>query len=279
MTPPSVLAPESQPTALPDHTQLPEKDGSFVRNFQEPPQAEMLTGSLKPRLDEVHPDGQYCIGCDSGIYWRYTEPVLDGCKAPDWFYVPGVPPLLNGVVRRSYVLWHEAVHPAIVVEFVSGDGSEERDTTPYRGKLWVYERAICAGYYAIFEVEKPGVEVHKLEGGRYCQVEANPAGRYPIATLGIELGIWHGTFRGQELPWLRVWDAATGQLLPNTEEREASALYQAEQQRQRAETAEALRDEWQRMLHQEVERAEQERKRAEALAARLRELGIDPDTA
>jgi hypothetical protein len=26
---------------LPDHTQLPDKDGSFVKNYQEPPQADL----------------------------------------------------------------------------------------------------------------------------------------------------------------------------------------------------------------------------------------------
>ena len=170
-------------------------------------------------LQELYPNGQYCIGCDSGIYWRWTYPVLDGCKAPDWFLVPNVPPMLDGTYRRSYVLWQEAVKPLMVVEFVSGDGSEERDTEPYKGKFWVYEQAICASFYAIYEVEKASVEVYRLHLQQYQPVAANAAGRFPIEPLGIELGIWEGTYRGLTLPWLRVWDAATGELMPLADER------------------------------------------------------------
>jgi hypothetical protein len=57
-----------------------------------------------------------------------TNPPEKGAEAPDWFYVPNVPPLVDGEVRRSYVLWKEYVTPLIVLEFVSGDGREERDS-------------------------------------------------------------------------------------------------------------------------------------------------------
>ena len=287
MPPPStVLSDPSSITALPDHTQLPEQDGTFVQNFQEYPQTELLTGCLLPRLQQLHPDGQFCIGQDSGIYWRYTQPPLDGCKAPDWFYVPGVPPMLSGQFRRSYVLWQEAVRPLVLIEYASGDGSEERDTTPYRGKFWVYEQAIAAGYYAIYEVKKAAVELFKLDAGRYCAVAANAAGRLPLEPLGVELGIWQGTYRGMELPWLRVWDAATGQMLPTAEDRAETERLRAETERLRAETerlraegAESLLDDARRRLDDECERAENERRRADRLAERLRALGIDPDAA
>jgi Uma2 family endonuclease len=64
-------------------------------NFQEHPQSLLLTSSIYPILNQLHPDGQYVIGQDSGIYWRLTEPPERGCEAPDWFYVPNVPPLLG----------------------------------------------------------------------------------------------------------------------------------------------------------------------------------------
>ena len=56
------------PTLLPDHTQLPESDSTFVKNFQEHPQSILLTDSLQSVLHQLHPDNQYCIGQDSGIY-------------------------------------------------------------------------------------------------------------------------------------------------------------------------------------------------------------------
>jgi len=254
----------SQPTlTLPDHTQLPETNGTFVKNFQEHPQSLLLTDSLRPLLETLHPDGQYAIGQDCGIYWRLTEPPERGAEAPDWFYVPNVPPLLEGKRRRSYVLWQEIVAPLIVIEFVSGDGSEERDTTsPFGGdrakvgKFWVYEQAIRVPFYGIYEVDRGCVTVYELVANHYQPCTPNDRGHFPIPPLGVELGIWQGTYFNQPLPWLRWWDQ-DGNLFLSGEER-------AEQEKLRAE--------------QERLRAEQERLRADRLAAKLRELGIDPNT-
>jgi Uma2 family endonuclease len=247
---------------LPDHTQLPESDGSFVKNFQEHPQSLLLTSSISPVLDALHPDGQYAIGQDSGIYWRLIDPPERGAEAPDWFYVPNVPPLLNGERRRSYVMWKEIIAPLIAIEFTSGDGTEERDaTSPFTGdggkagKFWVYEQAVRIPFYAIYEVEKASVEVYQLVGDRYHLCASNQRGHYPIPSLGVELGIWQGRYMNQTLPWLRWWDK-DGNLLLTGEER-------AEAEKQRAEA--------------EKQRAEAEKQRADQLATKLRELGINPD--
>jgi Uma2 family endonuclease len=240
---------------LPDHTQLPESDGTFVKNFQEHPQSILLTDSIQLKLQQLHPDGQYCIGQDSGIYWRITEPLEKGAEAPDWFYVPNVPPTLNGQTRQSYVLWQEYIAPLIVLEFVSGNGSEERDKTPITGKFWVYEQAIRVPFYGIYEVAKAQVEVYHLVENRYVLMTLNERGHYAISPMDVELGIWHGTYQNLELPWLRWWDSQ-GNLLLTGEERAQQAEQQAEQERQRA---------------------EQERQRAERLAAYLRSQGIDPN--
>ncbi len=229
----------------PDHTELPDEDGSFVKNFQEHPQSILLSDALLPILKQRHPDGQYCIGQDSGIYWNIEEVQKDqpvrGAEAPDWFYVPDVPPLLDGKARRSYVLWYERTPPLIAVEFVSGDGKEERDTTPFTGKFWIYERFIQPTFYAIYEGELGKVEVYYLDNGKYRPVAKNAHGHFPIAPLGVTLGIWHGRYLDMELPWLR-WHNELGLVLPTSEER-----------------------------------AEQAEKRAERLAAKLRALGLDPD--
>ncbi|MEH1815027.1 MAG: Uma2 family endonuclease [Nostoc sp.] len=193
-------------STLPDHRQLPESDGTFVKNLQEHPQSLLLTDSIEPILQKLHPNGQYCIGQDSGIYWRMTEPPERGAEAPDWFYVPNVPPTLNGQVRRSYVLWQEYVAPLIVLEFVSGDGSEERDKTPITGKFWVYEQAIRVPFYGIYEVKKASVQAYQLLRGEYQLIPANERGHYPIEPMGVELGIWQGRYQNLELPWLRWWD-------------------------------------------------------------------------
>lgn len=200
------------------HKELPESDGAVVENFLEHPQSILLTESIWPLLQQRHPDGQFCVGQNSAIYWQDIDPPAKGCKAPDWFYVPGVPPMLEGEYRRSYVLWREAIAPLILIEFVSGDGTDERDRTPNSGKFWVYEQAIRAPFYAIYEVDPGQVEVYRLVDGRYELVSADERGHYPIASLGVELGIWQGRFFNQQVPWLRWWDAQ-GQLLPTAEER------------------------------------------------------------
>ncbi|MCW6038988.1 Uma2 family endonuclease [Spirulina subsalsa FACHB-351] len=251
-------------TSLPDHTQLPDSDGTFVKNFQEHPQSILLTDSIKPTLEQLHPDGQYAIGQDCGIYWRLTDPPEKGAECPDWFYVPNVPPSLEGRVRRSYVLWQEFIPPLIAIEFVSGDGSEERDRTPLSqigqdrqkpGKFWVYEQIIRPAFYAIYEVERASVEVYHVIENHYELVQANERGHYPIEPMGVELGIWQGRYGNLELPWLRWWDSE-GNLLLTGEERAARAELELQQERQRAEA---------------------ERQRAERLAELLRAQGINPE--
>jgi hypothetical protein len=69
----------------------------------------------------------------------------------------------------------------------------------------------------------------------------NARGHFPLASLGVELGIWQGKYEHIELPWLRWWDWEGNLLLTGDE------------------------------------RAEREAQRAERLAAPLRALGIQPE--
>jgi hypothetical protein len=103
-------------------------------------------------------------------------------------------------------------------------------------------------FYAIYEVDKASVEVYELITNHYQKCLPNDRGHYPISPLGVELGIWQGTYMNQDLPWLRWW-SNEGQILPTGEERAV----------------------------QETQRADQEMQRADRLAAKLRELGVDPD--
>jgi Uma2 family endonuclease len=275
------------PPAFPDHTQLPESDGTFVKNFQEHPQSLILTDSIGPVLQQLHPDGDYAIGQDCGIYWRETEPPEKGAEAPDWFYVPNVPPLVNGEIRRSYVLWRELMAPMIALEFASGNGDEERDATPLSvsaegettkpGKFWVYERIIRIPYYGIFEVKNRKLEVYNLLNFSYQKLQPNERGHYPITPLGVELGLWHGTYQNQTQYWLRWWDSE-GNLLLIGEERAQLERQRAEQERQRAEQEQQRAEQERQRAEQERQRAEQAEQKAARLAERLRAMGIDPDS-
>jgi Uma2 family endonuclease len=241
------LSPTTLPPAFPDHTQLPESDGTFVlaeraggQNFQEHPQSILLTDSLETTLQTLHPDGQYAIGQDCGIYWRETDPPERGAEAPDWFYVPNVPPLLDGEIRRSYVLWREYIVPTIAIELASGDGSQERDNTPLSrlpegntqkpGKFWVYEQIIRMPYYAIYTIKTSQLEVYNWVNTRYRRLSPNERGHYPIEPMGIELGVWEGSYQNQTQRWLRWWDSEGNLLLTGSE--------RAALERQRADRAE-----------------------------------------
>ena len=261
---------------VPDHTELPYEDGTFVKNFQEHPQSLLLTDSILPILRKRHPDGQFAIGQDSGIYWQLTEPYLDGATAPDWFYVPNVPPLVDSEIRRSYVLWRETIAPVIIIEFVSATDGGERDRTPRIGKFWVYEQAIRAPFYAIYDVKQGLVDVYHLVDGQYQPVAPNERRHFPVPALGLELGIWRGTYINQALPWLRWWDNE-GNLLLTSEERAEHEAQRAEHEAQRAEQ-EAQRAEQEAQRAQEaIARAEHEAQVNKALIDKLRSLGIDPD--
>jgi len=107
-----------------------------------------------------------------------------------------------------------------------------------------------------------------LTGTRYAEVSGH-GGRFWMAEAELGLGLWQGSYRGQERLWLR-WFDARGNWVPTAEEqvererREKDAAFLREAQlRQRAEQAEQV--------------AEQERQRAERLAELLRQLGQDPD--
>ncbi|WP_016949755.1 hypothetical protein [Anabaena sp. PCC 7108] len=80
-------------------------------------------------------------------------------------------------------------------------------------------------------------------------MQPNECGHYPIPPLGVELGLWQGSYlNNPEQLWLRWWDLDGNLLLVGKEEAELQKL-----------------------------RAEQAELKAAQLAARLREMGINPD--
>ncbi|BCL34007.1 hypothetical protein NSMS1_04540 [Nostoc sp. MS1] len=81
-------------------------------------------------------------------------------------------------------------------------------------------------------------------------MQPNQRGHYPIPPLGVELGLWQGSYlNNPEQLWLRWWDLDGNLLLVGKEEAELQRL-----------------------------RAQQAEQKAAQLAERLRAMGIDPDT-
>ena len=254
MTPVATAAGKSR--SLPTHRDLPCEDKSVPQDFFEHAQARLLTAVIEVWLAQQRPGFDCAIGQDSYIYWDITTPPALGAKAPDWYLVPGVPRSLpGGEYRRSYVLWIERVIPAFAAEFISETSSGERDTTPRTGKFWVYEQGIGIPHYAIWDPWRNQLEAYRLDNGHYQPARPNERGHYPVEALGLEYGLWHGTWDNTQRLWLRWWDAG-GRLLPTPQE-------QTEQEHRAAV-----------MARQQAEQAQREK---QELLDKLRKMGIDPD--
>jgi|SRR5579883_2012083 Uma2 family endonuclease len=222
---------------LPDNFPLPDEP---VDNINQPAIAAALTESLELE-GLIQPST--LIGTNFGIC-----ATLDGklvIKAPDWFYVrsvlPTQPPNQN---RRSYTPHREGEVPTIVMEFLSdtegGEYSIKRKYPP--GKWYYYERILQVPTYVIFEPEVGWVEVYQRgQTGEYQLQQPNAEGRYWIAEMGLFLGIWQGNKANRTGYWLRWWDAQEKLLLWGTE------------------------------------RLQQEQQLRNLMAAKLRELGVDPE--
>jgi hypothetical protein len=176
------------------------------------------------------------------------------------------------------VIWQEGKLPLIVVELISPTTEKEdlgrtlRDVSKPPTKWEVYERWLRVPYYLVFDRRTDHLRIFQLSANAYQQVEDHQ-NRLWIEEAELGIGLWQGRYLNLDRLWLRWYDRE-GNWLPTPVEQERAAVKQervrAEQERVRAE--------------QERVRAEQERiekevalRKAEQLAARLRELGIDPD--
>jgi len=265
------------PPHLPGHMELPEENGEIVENFREAPQGQLLDEGIWSTLERIHPDRHFAVGHDCGIYWLLADPAERGAICPDWCYIAGVPPDLDGHFRRSYVLWKEHVPPTVMIEFASDDGTKERDQTTREGKYWIYENAVQGEFYAIFIVETGELEVYRLENKKYRRLVPDDQGHYLIEPLEAKLGVWHGLYRSEIAPWLRWYDK-NGRVIRVDKERADEESRRADEERRRADEAVLRADEERRRADEAVLRADEERRRVDVRSAKLREMGIDPDT-
>jgi Uma2 family endonuclease len=255
-----------------------------------------------------YPASQIFTAMDMYLYYDPAHPRW--YKRADWFAVVGVPRLYKGRdLRQSYVLWDEGVSPFIVAEFLSS-GTKDEDlglTEEVEGKppiKWkVYEQILKIPYYLIFDEEdKAGkLRVFKLVDEKYQELTITN-NRLWIPELKIGIGVWHGNYEGMTRKWLHWYDA-NGEWLPTPLERaelraeqerhqkeqerrekeqerreKEQAELRAEQERREKEQAKLRAEQEHREKEQERREKEQERQAKEKLAAKLRELGIDPTT-
>lgn len=205
------------------------------------------------------------IGGNMFVYYSSTQAMNRDFRGPDFFAVLEV----NGSrERKGWVVWEEeGRYPDVIIELLS-DSTAAVD----RGvKKQLYEKVFKTQDYYIYDPFNPSsLEGWHLEGRSYQPLTPNENGWLWCETLQLWLGIWEGAIDREPATgtchWLRFYDLQ-GRLVPLPEE---AAQQQAELAQQQAEIAQQQAE----LAQQQAEAAQQ---RAERLAARLRELGENPE--
>jgi len=276
MTPPSEAALD---ISRPDVSDLVIEDDTPVDSILSEKQQRLLTEPLYtswagPPPDEDGKPRPFAALANVGLFWSANEPpvVPDVMLSVD----VAVNPDLQQKKNRSYFVWEFGKVPEVVIEIVSNrEGGELKD------KLRLYRR-LHISYYAVYDPLRrlggPSLRVYELRGDLLV-----PAERIWLATVGLGLVEWQGTFECTEGTWLR-WCTRDGQVIPTGAERAKLAEEQAKFAEEHAKLAEGqakLAEEQAKLAEQQAKLAEEQAKlaedRAKRLEARLRAMGVDPE--
>ncbi len=203
---------------------------------------EPLYTSWKGLADTTEPPRKFLALANVGLFYALNQaPVV-----PDVMLSLDVKPAEKWEKsQKSYFMWEFGKAPEVVIEIVSNREGKE-DTS----KLDSYSQ-IGVAYYVIFDpllyLKAGALRVYELNGKHYL-----PRGNAFFDELGLGLALWEGEYSGCHSIWLR-WTDKDGKLVPSSEEQAARA-------------------------EQEAARADREAEKTAKLAAKLRELGNDPDT-
>lgn len=210
----------------------------------------------------------YFVGGNMFVYYSRDQAMNRDFRGPDCFVVLDVP---GDRERQGWVVWEEEGHyPNIIIELMS-PGTARVDLTQKRD---LYEQIFRTPEYFVYDPFKPeSLRGWRLDNGHYQELEPNENGWLWCSQLQHWLGLWSGRIHREWAIWLRFY-TPQGELVQLPREVEQQ---RAEAERQRAE-AERQRAETERQRAEtEQQRAEAEQQRAERLAAKLRELGVNPD--
>ena len=238
------LKPEKINTRQGENLYAPRPDISHIITEDDEPVDNIFSAKQQRLLVEsIHSgwriDQPFFADSNVGIFASLRESPL----IPDVFLSLGVMPPQEDAWKkehRSYFLWEYGKPPEVVIEVVSN-----REGREVSRKLSAYAR-LGILYYVIYDpakrVQNLPLIVYELVVGKYVARTD-----YRLPEIGLSLSLWEHEYEGMPNVWLR-WATLDGVLIPTGTE----------------------------LAEQERQIAKEQRERAEKLAARLRELGIDP---
>ncbi|WP_448564198.1 Uma2 family endonuclease [Trichothermofontia sp.] len=182
----------------------------------------------------------YYVSGNITIYYSPNRQKTEKFRGPDFFVVLGT----ENRPRKSWMLWEEnGQYPHVIVELLSPSTAMVD-----RGlKKQLYQDTFRTPEYFWFDPYSLEFAGFYLVHGTYEPIAPTAQGWLWSQQLQLYLGVHQGQLR---------FFTQAGELVPTPEEAAAAERQRAEAERQRAEAIQ---------------------QRNEALAAKLRELGIDPD--
>ena len=249
----------------PTQDQLLYDDGIPMETYRHKLQMDLLVYPLEAWLS----DRDAFVSGNMFVYFSPHQLKNHDFRGPDMFAVLDVP---KGE-RKCWVVWEEGKGPDVVVELLS-QSTASLDKTQ---KKEIYQKRLRVPEYFWFDPFNPrdfaGFTISDLE---YQPIIPDPQGRLISKQLGLALVLWSGQYKEANTTWIR-WATPDGVLLPTAEEFAQQAQQQAEQAQQQAEQAQQQAEQAQQRVEQVESQLQQERQRTEALLAKLKAYGIDPD--
>lgn len=221
---------------------------------------------------------QYLSGQEATVlanqFLYYSQGFPNLRVAPDVMVIFGVAP--GG--RDNYKIWEEGQVPSVIFEMTS-KGTQAQDKI---FKKTLYTQLGVQEYW-LFDPKGEWVE-HQLQGYRlqaggeapFYEMIADQRSQVLQLRLTIE-GALIGFYREDTGEKLLITDELVQALQQETQAR-LEAETRATQAETRVQQAETRAQQAETRAQQAEAQVTQERQRAEQLAARLRELGIEPDT-
>jgi Uma2 family endonuclease len=263
-------------------SQLITEDDEPVDNFLTEKQERLLTEPLYScwKAPENRP---FLAAANVGVFNSVRLPAI----VPDVFLSLDVEinPEWWENQHRSYFVWEFGKAPDIVIEIVSNKIGEEDS------KKFTRYAQMGVTYYIIFDPYKKLsdklLSIYTLSTGRYVLVEDTI-----FSDIGLGVTLWSGEFENtSSSSWLR-WTDLEGNLIPTGIEKASIQGLRADEEKLRADAQtklaceEKLRADTQtKLAYEEKLRADaqtklayEEKLRADRLAAKLKELGLDPNS-